>query len=210
MIVTFIGPPGSGKGTQAALIASKLGVTHLSTGDVLRSRLESGDKESKALRKVMESGKLVPSNVVNELVLSAIKDSSKGCILDGYPRNLAQAEFLDQNCEDDVTAIYFDISHDLLIKRIAGRFSCSKCGKIYNGYFSPPKVEKSCDKCQSHNFTHRADDNAETVAVRLNEYDRETKPLVQYYQKLGRLQVVDASKSVDKISEELQLMLKSD
>lgn len=209
MIVTFIGPPGSGKGTQAALIAGKLGIPHLSTGDILRNKLESGDKESELLRQMMAAGKLVPSDVVNKLVLEATCPLETGCILDGYPRNLDQAEFLEQNCKSKVSAIYFDIDHDLLIKRISGRFSCSKCGKIYNSHFTPPKIDKTCDDCQSHDFTYRADDQEETIVVRLGEYDKETKPLVQYYKSLGRLKVVNASQAVDKIAEELQLMLKS-
>lgn len=209
MIVTFIGPPGSGKGTQASLIANKLGIPHLSTGDILRSKLKSGDKDGDSLRQMMAAGKLVPSDVVNKLVLEATCPLETGCILDGYPRNLAQAEFLEQNCKSKVSAIYFDINHDLLIKRISGRFSCSKCGKIYNSYFTPLKIEKTCDTCESHDFTYRADDKEETVAVRLSEYDKETKPLVEYYKKLNRLKVIDASKAVDKIAEELQLMLKS-
>lgn len=210
MIVTFIGPPGSGKGTQAALIASKLGIPHLSTGDILRSKIEAGDKESDALRRMMSGGKLVPSDVVNQLVLDAACHLKKGCILDGYPRSLEQAEFLEQNCSNEVQAIYFDIDHDLVIKRISGRFSCSKCGKIYNSYFNPPEVKETCDKCKSHDFTYRADDKEETVEVRLQEFNKETAPLMQYYKKLGRLKVVDASQAVDKIAEELQLMLKSD
>lgn len=210
MIVTFIGPPGSGKGTQASLIASKLGIPHLSTGDILRSKLESGDDEAREMRRIMASGKLVSTDFVNKLVLEATCPLEKGCILDGYPRNAEQAEFLEKNCKNKVLAVYFDINHDLLIQRISGRFNCASCGKIYNSYFSPPVAEKTCDKCQSHDFTYRADDNEETVAIRLNEYDKETKPLVEYYRKLGRLQVIDASKSVDKIAEELQVMLKSD
>ena len=208
MIIIFIGPPGSGKGTQAALAASKLGFLHLSTGDVLRHKLESGDKEAGELKKMMASGKLVPSAVVNKLVLSAIGDASEGCILDGYPRNLAQAKFLDENCQDKIEAIYFNVNRDLLVKRIAGRFSCSKCGKIYNSNFGSPKVENTCDKCGSHDFTHRDDDNEETVKVRLDEYDRETNPLVDYYKALGKLKVIDANGSVEEIAEELHSILR--
>ncbi len=210
MILIFIGPPGAGKGTQAALIAAKLSLPVVSTGEILRAKASSDTPEAIELKKILDSGKLVPSVGVNQFVLEYLNSVTNGCILDGYPRSLDQAEFLSKNIKQPIKVLYFDISSDVLVKRITGRFSCSDCGRIYNKYFSPTKTEGKCDICGSEEFTYRSDDNELTVRSRLETYEKQTMPVVDYYKKLNSLEVVDAAKSVKKITEDLVSILKSD
>jgi adenylate kinase len=206
VIIIFIGPPGSGKGTQAALVADKLKIAQLSTGEVLRRKTESS--EGKKLQEMMAQGKLVPSETVNQLVLEALNNNKFDCILDGYPRNLEQVEFLAANYKDKIAAIYFDIDQNLITQRISGRFSCKKCAKIYNKYFNDTKIEGVCDYCKSNDFVFRGDDNEKAVIKRLEEYEKETRPVIEYYKALGSLKSIDASKEANKITEELLLLLK--
>lgn len=210
MIVIFIGPPGSGKGTQAAVIGKILSLPVVSTGEVLRSKAVSPTTDGVALKLILESGKLAPTDMVNKFVLEDINSYKDGCILDGYPRNLAQAEFLSDNVMQDVKVLYFEIDSDVLLKRITGRFSCSECGKIYNKFFSPTKIDNKCDVCASEKFIYRADDNETTVRNRLDTYAQETMPVIDYYKKTGVLEFVDATNSIEKITEELLSILKSD
>ncbi len=210
MIVIFIGPPGSGKGTQADLIGKKIGLPVVSTGDVLRAKAQSQDPDGLALKLILESGKLAPTDMVNKFVLEDVNSYNNGCILDGYPRNLAQAEFLSGSIKQPLKVLYFEIDNDILLKRITGRFSCSECGKIYNKFFSPTKIDNECDVCGEKNFTHRSDDNEVTISNRLETYKQETMPVIDYYKKSGALAVVDATNAIEKITEELLSILKSD
>lgn len=210
MIVIFIGPPGSGKGTQAALIGKKISLPVVSTGEVLRAKAASPTEDGVALKLILESGKLAPTEMVNKFVLEDIASYKDGCILDGYPRNLSQAEFLSANIKQPLKVIYFEIDNDILLKRITGRFSCSECGKIYNKFFSPTKIENECDVCGAKSFAHRSDDNEVTISNRLDTYKQETMPVVDYYRKAGVLAVVDATNAIKKITEELLSILKSD
>lgn len=209
MIIIFIGPPGSGKGTQSLLVSKKLDIPFLSTGEVLRLKAESGTDEGNSLKEMMKSGQLIPSELINDFILEYLNKNSAGCILDGYPRNLEQAKFLRKNINQDVKVFYFDISHEVLVKRITGRFSCKNCGKIYNRFFSRLKNDVECDVCQSTEFVTRDDDNETSITKRLNIYKRETVPVVDYYRRQGVLTVVDATKFVDRITEELLVTLKS-
>ncbi len=209
MVIVLIGPPGSGKGTQAAILAAKLKIPHLSTGDVLRKMAELHIDEALSLREIMASGHLVPSEMVNKFVLASLNSESSGCILDGYPRNLEQAAFLSRNYLGKIRVIYFDIDHDLLIKRLTGRFSCNNCGKIYNRYFNLPKIDSICDECGGHDFLSRLDDNISTVTKRLDEYKSETEPVIEYYKALDLLSVLKVDGDVSEIADELLSALKS-
>lgn len=209
MIIVFIGPPGSGKGTQSLLMSKELEIPHLSTGEILRLKSSSGTDEGNKLKTMMDSGELVPSEMVNQFVLEYLQSNDGDCILDGYPRNLEQAKFLRKNGSKNVRVFYFDISHEVLIKRITGRFSCKNCGALYNKYFKPLKHSSECDICHFTDFSYRDDDNLESITKRLKVYKNETVPVVDYYKKQGLLTVVDATRFVDKITEELLLMLKS-
>lgn len=206
----FIGPPGSGKGTQAALVSEKFNLPVVSTGEILRSKASSSSSEGVKLKNILDSGELAPSDMVNQFVLEYLNSATNGCILDGYPRSLDQAEFLSKNITRPIKVLYFDISSDVLVKRIIGRFACSDCGKIYNKYFFPTKTESKCDICGSKTFIYRSDDNENTVRSRLSTYEHQTMPVVDYYKKAGVLEVVDAAQSVEKITEDLLSRLKSD
>lgn len=205
----MIGPPGSGKGTQAAVLAAKLKIPHLSTGDVLRAMAQSQTAEGLELHRIMTEGKLVPSEMVNKFVLISLQSKITGCILDGYPRNLEQAKFLTQNYQGKIQAIYFKIDKSLVAERVAGRFSCNHCGKIYNRYLSQPMTDTVCDKCGSHDFLFRSDDNLAAVTARLDAYTTETEPVVKYYTTKGLLKTLRADRSVSEISEELLSIVKS-
>ncbi len=208
MILAFIGPPGSGKGTQAVLIADKMGLSHLSTGEVLRTKATSGTPDGDILQKTMASGKLVSSDLVNDLVLNALQSSKKGCILDGYPRNLDQVKFLSKHCAEEISSIYFNLPRDIIVKRITGRFSCAQCGKIYNSYFYKTKIDGECDACRSSNFIFRKDDSEKAIVERLEAYDAETKPVIDHYRQLGLLKTINANAPLSEITEELYKLLK--
>lgn len=208
MIIVLVGPPGCGKGTQSALLSKELGIPALSTGDIIRIKAESRTEEGDDLRRIISEGKLAPSNLVNKAVLEYLDLHQAGCILDGYPRNLDQAEFLSNNLKQEIIVIYFDIDKEILVQRILGRFSCEKCGAIYNKSFAPTRVANKCDVCGSETFTHRVDDNEIVIRKRLDVYDNDTLPIVEYYKNLNRLHLVDAMKPVDEIKEELLSILK--
>ncbi len=205
-IVVFLGPPGSGKGTQATMISEALKLPYLSTGDILREAAKKDNDNSVALRECMANGKLVSSDLVNAIVDDTLHQAefSAGCILDGYPRNLNQAEFLDKNFPDaKVKVVYFDIAYDTLVERVTGRFSCAKCGAIYNKFLAPTKALNKCDKCDSREFKVREDDKVEVLRKRWNEYSKETTPLVDYYTKKSAIIGVDATLKKEAIADKL-------
>jgi len=211
VIVIFLGPPGSGKGTQAAVISDTLSLPSISTGDILRQSAKGSSGNSQELRECLASGKLVSSDLVNKLVYEFLKQDqyASGCILDGYPRNLNQAEFLDQNFPgSDIEVIYFNISYNVLLERISGRYSCAVCGAIYNKFLSPTEIDDVCDKCGSKELKTRDDDNIEVFSARWNEYSEQTKPLLDYYDKKGCLFEVDASQKKEDITNKVVNKLK--
>lgn len=209
MIVIFLGPPGSGKGTQAAMISKELSIKHLSTGEILREYAKEDSPLGKELAGILASGKLVDSDMVNRLVKDALSKNEQNCLLDGYPRNIGQAEYLDKITDTDVVACLIDVSDEVLIKRITGRFSCGKCLAIYNKFFNPPKVEDECNECGKVEFVYRKDDSSETLKTRLKEYDKETQPLFAYYKQKELLHIVDGEQLPEEITKELLLLLKS-
>ena len=210
MLIILIGPPGSGKGTQGKLLAHKLNLPYLSTGDMLRKIVENDEPIGKSLRNYINSGKLIPVDLINNMVEKFLdnEECSRGCVLDGYPRSVDQAKFLENIVNQHIKVIHFDIKDEEILKRILGRFSCSICEKNYNLYFHKPKVENVCDDCGSSQFTHRIDDNEKTFKERLQIYKAETHPLIEHYQNLASFYTVDASKNKDEIASLLLDLLK--
>ena len=211
MVIIFLGPPGSGKGTQAAVISKALSIPSLSTSAILTAVIKNGGDLGKELQDYMSSGRLVPSSLVNEMIATAIVNSeySAGCILDGYPRNIEQAEFLNMRFPDlEIKVVYFDISYEALADRIEGRFACAACGAIYNKFSSNTKLDGVCDICASKEFKIRDDDKLEVLHKRWEVYIEETKPLLEYYKNKGLLVSINATLSKDEITSSLKNALK--
>jgi len=189
MNIVLLGPPGSGKGTQAKMIAEKYGVVHISTGDILRENVRNGTALGVEAKKFMEAGKLVPDSLLIDIIKDRLaKDDVKGgWMLDGYPRTMPQAEAMDKilpalGQKIDVV-LNIDVPDGELVKRVTGRRMC-KCGATYHVQFNPPKVEGKCDACGGELY-QRADDTEETVKERLQAYHAQTQPLIDYYDKRG-------------------------
>jgi adenylate kinase len=208
----FLGPPGAGKGTQAKRIAERYGVPHLSTGDMLREAVSRGTELGKLAKPIMDSGELVPDDLIMRMVKERLSrpDSKGGVVFDGFPRTIPQAEALDRILERHgfkPLVVDFDVSEDKLLRRLAGRWTCSVGGEIYNIYEHPPKVPGVCD-VDGGKLVQRSDDRPEVVKERLAAYERKTKPLTDYYRRRGVLEVVDGSADVEKVGHALTEILK--
>lgn len=204
MRLVLLGAPGAGKGTQAKMLVEKYGIPQISTGDILRKAVADGTPLGKAAKSVMDRGELVPDKVVLDLVEERLKqdDCKKGYILDGFPRNTAQAETLDKMLQGlgmplD-SALSVDVPKDDLLKRLTGRRTCKNCQQMYNIYFSPPKKDNVCDKCGGELF-QRDDDKEETIKKRLDVYEAQTAPLMDYYGKKGILKSIQGVGTIDEI-----------
>lgn len=204
MRLVLLGAPGAGKGTQAKKLIDKYSIPQISTGDILRQAVAEGTPLGKEAKSYMDKGELVPDKVVLGLVEERLKqdDCKKGYILDGFPRNTAQAEALDVILGDIsmplTAAISVDVPKEDLMKRLTGRRTCRNCGQMYNVYFSPPKKEGACDKCSGELY-QRDDDKEETIRRRLDVYEAQTAPLIDYYGKKGILHAVQGTGSIDDI-----------
>jgi adenylate kinase len=213
MKLILLGPPGAGKGTQAKRLEEAYGIVQLSTGDMLRAAVAAGTPTGREAKALMDAGKLVPDNVVVSIIAERIgeADCANGFILDGFPRNVAQAEALDHMLAergmslDAVVEIRVD--DKLLVDRISGRYTCAKCGEGYHDRTKQPKVAGRCDKCGGTEFTRRADDNASTVAARLETYHQQTAPLLPYYKGKGLLASVDGMQPIDVVTTEIRRVL---
>lgn len=213
MIVILLGPPGAGKGTQAQTLSKTRGIVQLSTGDMLRAAVKAGTEVGKQADSIMKSGGLVSDDIVIRIIAERIQqpDCAKGFLLDGFPRTLPQAVGLDKLLEQqgktlDVV-VEMKVDDTALIERITGRFTCAKCGTGYHDTFKPTKVRETCDSCGSHEFSRRADDNAETVKSRLMAYYRETAPLIGYYFAKGKLKSIDGMAEIDEVERQLNTVL---
>jgi len=199
--VIFLGPPGAGKGTQAKELAGKFSVPHLSTGDMLRENIAKNTSLGQLAKPIMARGELVPDSLVLRMVAERIEkpDCWHGFVFDGFPRTVAQAQFLGvllaQHGYKPPLVVHLAIDPALVLRRITGRRTCKVGGEIYNIFDRPPKVEGICDLDGGH-LDQRPDDREEIVAPRLAAYEKQTAPLVAYYKRLGRLHSVDASQSV--------------
>ena len=210
--VIFLGPPGSGKGTQAKELARQYGVPHLSTGDMLREHVSNGTPLGLKAKPIMERGELVPDSLVLKMVADRIErpDCEHGFVFDGFPRTVAQAKYLGEMLRrqgfKQPFVIHMVIPISVLMKRLTGRRICKVGGEIYNIYDRPPKVEGICDN-DGGELIHRPDDREEVVAPRLNAYEKLTAPLVQYYRRFGALHDVDANRSVDEVQREINQLV---
>jgi adenylate kinase len=212
--VIFLGPPGSGKGTQAKELARKYVVPHLSTGDMLREHIALGTPLGLKVKPIMERGELVPDSLVLRMVAERIErpDCSNGFVFDGFPRTVTQAKYLGEMLKrqgfKQPFVIHMIIGTDVLMRRMTGRRVCKLCGEIYNIYDRPPKVEGICDN-DGGELIHRPDDREEVVGPRLHAYEKQTAPLVTYYRRLGYLHDVDARKSVEEVKQDIQQLVSS-
>lgn len=208
MRLVLLGAPGAGKGTQAKKLIEKYGIPQISTGDILRASVAEGTPLGKEAKSYMDKGELVPDSVVLGLVEERLQkdDCKKGYILDGFPRNTAQAEALDGMLEKLglplTAAISVDVPKEDLMKRLTGRRTCKGCGQMYNVYFSPSAKEGVCDKCGGELF-QRDDDKEETIKKRLEVYDAQTAPLIDYYGKKGILKAIEGTGSIDDIFQKM-------
>lgn len=213
MRLILLGPPGAGKGTQAQRIVEKHGIPQLSTGDMLRAAVAAGTEVGKRAKAVMDAGNLVSDEIVNAIVSDRIDqaDCANGFILDGYPRTLVQADAVESMLASkggklDVV-IELQVDDAILVDRISGRYTCAICGAGYHDRSHKPKVDGVCDKCGSTQFKRRADDNAETVATRLQDYYKKTSPLIGYYHAKGLLKSVDGMADIDEVTAAIEAIL---
>jgi len=204
MRLVLLGAPGAGKGTQAKKLIEKYGMPQISTGDLLRAAVSAGTPLGKEAKSVMDKGELVPDRIVLGMVEERLKqdDCKNGYILDGFPRNTAQAEALDKMLAalnmSLSAALSVDVPFDDLMKRLTGRRTCRACGQMYNMYFKPPAKEGTCDKCSGELF-QRDDDKEATIKKRLEVYNAQTAPLIDYYGKKGILKTVSGTGNIDDI-----------
>lgn len=205
-VLILLGPPGAGKGTQARKLEEAFGLVQLSTGDLLRAAVASGSEAGKQAKSVMEAGGLVSDEIVLAILKDRLLDAdcAKGVILDGFPRTTVQAEaldvLLDASGQRINAAISLEVDDAQMVTRIAGRFTCKGCGEGYHDTFKAPAVAETCDKCGSGEMVRRADDNAQTVASRLEAYHAQTAPLIDYYKGQNTLECVDAMGDIDTIA----------
>jgi adenylate kinase len=204
MRIVLLGAPGAGKGTQAKKLIEKYGMPQISTGDLLRAAVGAGTPLGKEAKSYMDKGELVPDRVVLGMVEERLKqdDCKKGYILDGFPRNTAQAEALDKMLDalgmSLSAALSVDVPFEDLMKRLTGRRTCKACGQMYNIYFKPPAKEGACDKCSGELF-QRDDDKEVTIKKRLEVYNAQTAPLIDYYGKKGIVKAVAGTGNIDDI-----------
>ena len=215
MNLILFGPPGAGKGTQSSFLVESEKMFQLSTGDLLRAELESGSDLSKQLKEIMDAGKLVSDDIINNLIEKKISDPNvkNNIIFDGFPRNLEQAKSLDDmlnKYNQKISAIInLKVDYSVLVKRISGRVSCSICKKPFNEFFDPPVEPNKCsnNKCVSRELIKRSDDNESTVTNRLKTYDDQTLPILDYYRKKGIVKDVDAMKAINEVTGEIKSII---
>jgi adenylate kinase len=205
LILIFLGPPGSGKGTQAKKLSEKMRLPHVALGDILRETIREGTEVGRKAKEFVEAGKLVPDEVTIEITRQRLaKDDCKfGFILDGFPRSIKQAEALSQILAGkDYRVLYFKVQLESVIERNSGRLSCPVCGAVYHEKFSPPKAEGKCDRC-GNKLYKRADDNEEVIRTRFKVYEDSTTPVIEYYKNIGNLVAVNAAGAIDEVFERL-------
>ena len=206
MRLVLVGPPGAGKGTQAEFIAAHFDIPKISTGDIFRANVSGGTELGRQAKKFMDAGDLVPDEVTNAMVRDRIAedDAKDGFLLDGFPRNVAQADELDDMLSSlDVqisVALDLDIDHDEVVRRLSGRRTCKKCGHVWHLEYDKPKVADVCDRCGGQLY-QRDDDKPDTVRHRLEVYSAQTAPLIEFYRKRNQLVAIDALGTVEDVTE---------
>ena len=208
MKLTLLGAPGAGKGTQSDILSRKLGVPTISTGNILRSAIHDGTSVGLAAKSYIDKGQLVPDNVIIDIVQERLSkpDCANGFILDGMPRTIPQAQALEDRGIHFDHVISIEIADEVIEKRMTGRRVCSNCGASYHVVANPPKAEGVCDSCGGA-LTIRKDDAPETVRNRLSVFHKETEPLKEFYQKLGKLQLVDGNQAIEKATSAIMEVL---
>lgn len=213
MKLLIMGPPGAGKGTQAEILVKELKITHISTGDMFRAAIKEGTEMGKKAKEYMDKGELVPDSVVVGMVKERLSqpDCQEGFLLDGFPRTVAQAEALDETLKamgivlDGV--INITVPREKLMDRLTGRRVCRSCGASYHVIFNQPQVEGKCNSCGGELY-QRSDDNEVAVGNRLDVYEAQTQPLIEYYSKLGLLKNIDGDQDIKKVLADVLANLK--
>jgi len=204
--ILLLGPPGAGKGTQAARLSQRLGVEHLATGDILRAEVADGTDLGLQAKEYMNRGDLVPDELVIKMLLSRLKGTSRDVIFDGFPRTMAQAKALDDAMTETGAfidrVIYLEVSTQELVRRLSGRFTCAGCQVPYHKESSPSRVEGICDSC-GRELTQRPDDRLEFVLTRLSVYKRQTIPVLEFYRMGGRVVTIDGEGEPDSVQDRL-------
>ncbi|PZS17580.1 MAG: adenylate kinase [Pseudonocardiales bacterium] len=206
MRLVLVGPPGAGKGTQAEFIAEHFRVPKISTGDIFRANVSGGTELGQRAKRFMDAGDLVPDVVTNAMVRDRLAqpDATDGFLLDGFPRNVAQAGELDGILDEIGSTLSvvldLDVDHDEVVRRLSGRRTCKNCGHVWHVEFDPPASENACDKCGGELY-HRDDDSPETVRHRLEIYAQQTAPLVQFYDNRSQLVAINALGTVEDVTE---------
>ena len=209
MILLLLGPPGAGKGTQCERLMLEYKLAQLSTGDMLRAEVKSGSDLGKKAKAIMDTGKLIPDEDIIGMISDAIdlQKDANGIILDGFPRTKSQASSLDDMLLSKGLymnyVIQLDVDDNIILKRLSGRFACANCGVGYHDTYNKPINEEKCDKCGSTSFSRRSDDKLEVVQARLKEYQAQTLPILPFYRQKGVLQLIDGSKSVEEVYEQI-------
>lgn len=208
--IILLGPPGSGKGTQAKRLSQDYQLPHVSTGDLFREHIEEQTLTGKEAKNFIEAGQLVPDALVLAMAFDRLSrlDCQRGYVLDGFPRTLAQADQLTalQKNTKKLYVLALEVSDEVIVKRAAGRLVCQLCGTIYNQFLTPPLQEGICDKCQGV-ICRRKDDEAEVVRQRLQVYHKQTQPLIDYYIQLGVLTVFEGAQSPDEVHKNLKFFI---
>jgi adenylate kinase len=211
-IIVLIGAPGAGKGTQARMLRERRGIPQISTGDMFREMKNSDSPLAREVQAVMASGKLISDEITYQIVRdrTSREDTAGTYVLDGYPRTAVQAEQLEELAKEqgkEIRAIEIHVPHEELMRRLTGRRNCPVCGEIYNVYTKPPNVEGRCDLHPEAPLEHRADDNEASVQTRLDTYRESTAPLLDYYERTGRLKKIDGTGDPEEIYAELEKLI---
>ena len=211
MSLVLLGPPGAGKGTQAQRLERDRGLVQLSTGEMLRAAVASGSELGRRAKAVMDSGALMPDDIMVRIIAERIDGIETGFILDGFPRTPAQAMALDAMLAEKGlgldAVIEIRVDEEALIERIAGRFSCAKCGAGYHDKFQRPARDGVCDRCGGSEFVRRSDDTAEAMRTRLEAYRRQTEPILPYYRDKGILKAVDGMAEIGGVTRQIEGIL---
>ncbi len=203
--LVFLGPPGAGKGTQALIMAGKFSFARIATGDILREAIANESELGLKAKEFMRSGLLVPDEVVNEILREKLSSTDNGFIIDGYPRTIEQADFLQKIASIEMV-IYFDAPEELLVQRIVNRRVCPRCNAVYNSVENPPKVENRCDN-DGTELVHRIDDVEDVTRERLKTFWQKTAPLVDYYFSRDLLAKISAGKQLEEVTAEIEIAI---